>query len=619
MKYRPEVDGLRAIAVLSVVLCHAGLGAVSGGFAGVDVFFVISGFLITRILADDLAQGQFSLWRFYERRARRILPALLVMLLVTVPFALWLMVPFQIGEYAESVTGVGLFISNITFLMQSGYFANDAAMKPLLHTWSLAVEEQFYILYPLLLWLVWRAGPAVRIGVLAVLAVASLAASEYGWRAMADANFYLIPFRAWELLAGALAAFVVMRRGEVANDLLALPGLAMILVPMVAFDETVPFPSLWTLIPVAGTAFVLTSGTAGSVTARILGLRPMVAVGLISYSVYLWHQPLLAFARLASLEELSLQASVAIALLSLPIGWASWAFVERPFRGKSPLLSRRVLLAGSALALLAVVQLGRALPYMPVLSTLPEGIMTQTALDQLREDRFTAVLEGDCHQRGKQSAEEIVQNPLCLGRAADGTKATVALYGDSHAADTAGAIRLAGGQIAQVTGATCPLLPGNTRKPLCDTLMTGLIDRAKAEGIHKIILANLYTSDETDPERMRQIVAFWRQHFDTVYLVSPTPVFARFDEMMLRQPKKELAKIAPIYEAEERFGKAVAGLDQDGVVILDGPAYFCGDRPGCTPVVDGPLLVDRGHMSVEGMKILGVNLLADPKGPFAKP
>ena len=229
MKYRPEIDGLRALAVIPVILFHAGFELFSGGFVGVDVFFVISGYLITTILIDDIENKRFSIVNFYEKRARRILPAMFFVMLVCIPFAWMLMMPSQMTDFSQSLVAVSLFSSNILFWLESDYFAAATEQKPLLHTWSLAVEEQYYVLFPIFLILAWRYGKNRAFGMIVVMAAISLLLSEWGWRNKTSANFYLAPTRAWELLAGSITAFIVQKRGVQKNNFLALLGLSAII------------------------------------------------------------------------------------------------------------------------------------------------------------------------------------------------------------------------------------------------------------------------------------------------------------------------------------------------------------------------------------------------------
>ena len=330
--YRRDIDGLRAFAVLPVILFHAGLAPFSGGYVGVDVFFVISGFLITSIILKDLERGTFSVWQFYERRARRILPALFVMTAVCIPVAWVLFRPFLFREFAQSVAAVSVYASNFLFWEKSGYFDTAAELKPLLHTWSLAVEEQYYLVVPFLMLLLWRLGRRSLLWTLVALALASLALSHWMAGAFPMANFYLLPSRAWELLAGALCAFVLAGGREYRSDLGAGLGLALIVGAVLVYTPETPFPSLYALAPVGGTALVILCAGRGTLVARMLGWAPLVGIGLISYSAYLWHQPLFAFTRTALIFEPEPLLMLALSGLSLGLGWLSWRFVERPFR-----------------------------------------------------------------------------------------------------------------------------------------------------------------------------------------------------------------------------------------------------------------------------------------------
>ena len=332
MKYRREIDGLRAVAVLPVILFHAGLTFWSGGFVGVDVFFVISGYLITTILIDERERGTYSLLGFYERRARRILPALFLVLIACIPFAWMWVPPYPFEDFARSLAFAALFISNVHFLEHGGYFDLNADLRPLLHTWSLAVEEQYYLLFPLVLFCLRRFRKVKYLVGFTLLALASLAVAEWGWRNYPSQNFYFTPSRLWELLAGSICAAILYRRTQMKSEILAALGLAMILFSTVVFDAALPFPSLYTLVPVVGTCLIILFAEGGTMTARVLSIKPFVGIGLISYSAYLWHQPLLAALRLSDARPPSEAMLLAAAALALLLGWATWRLVEQPFR-----------------------------------------------------------------------------------------------------------------------------------------------------------------------------------------------------------------------------------------------------------------------------------------------
>jgi len=342
MNYRREIDGLRALAVLPVIFFHAGFDIFSGGFVGVDVFFVISGYLITSIILTEKQAGTFSLIHFYERRARRILPALFFVMAACVPLAwLWLL-PNDMKSFSQSLMAVSTYSSNVLFLSESGYFDTAAELKPLLHTWSLAVEEQFYLLFPLLLMLTWRFGKRWIAGLLMAGAFISLAAAHWGAFNKPAETFFLLPTRGWELLIGALIALhynagtaTAVKTASSNNTICqagSALGLAMISYAIFAFDKSTPFPSLYALVPTIGTALVILFASPQTAVGALLGNTAFVSIGLISYSAYLWHQPLFAFARHRSLAAPSVATLLLLSLAALVLAYISWRFVEQPFR-----------------------------------------------------------------------------------------------------------------------------------------------------------------------------------------------------------------------------------------------------------------------------------------------
>ena len=350
MKYRRELDGLRSLAVLPVILFHAGVPLFQGGFVGVDVFFVISGYLITSIVLTETAEGRFSLATFYERRFRRILPALFFVMVCTAVMAyLWLM-PAEMKAFSQSVSAVTLFGANLLFWWTSGYFDAASELKPLLHTWSLGVEEQYYVFLPLVIMGLWRIGRSRSVfGVLAAASVLSFAASVWMVGSHQMAAFYLLPFRAWELLAGSLIACHLSSPNYRQPALKqaqwgAWLGLLMLAVAVFGYDKSVPFPGAAALVPVLATVCIIVFADQRTMVGRILSLPPFVMVGLISYSAYLWHNPLFAFARVHS--ELPLESGAlmwGLSLLSLVLAYFTWKYVEAPFRERSRFSRRQVL------------------------------------------------------------------------------------------------------------------------------------------------------------------------------------------------------------------------------------------------------------------------------------
>jgi peptidoglycan/LPS O-acetylase OafA/YrhL len=358
LKYRPEIDGLRALAVVPVILFHAGFELFGGGFVGVDVFFVISGYLITTILIEDIENNRFSLANFYERRARRILPALFFVMIVCISFAWIWMLPSQMIDFSQSLVAVSLFASNILFWQESGYFDAAAEEKPLLHTWSLAVEEQYYVMFPIFLFLAWRLGKNRVFWVIVVIAAISLLLSEWGWRNKTTANFYLAPTRSWEIFAGSIAAFCVQKRGVQKSEILSLLGLAAIIFSVFFYDEATPSPSVYILVPVLGAVLLVLFAAKETLAARLLSTRAFVGVGLISYSAYLWHQPLFAFARIRLSQDTSLYLMSALSVVSFLLAICSWKYIEKPFRDGSK-LNRNSILAASLSGICALILFGQ--------------------------------------------------------------------------------------------------------------------------------------------------------------------------------------------------------------------------------------------------------------------
>ena len=434
MRYRAEIDGLRAIAVGAVLLYHAKLG-LPGGFVGVDVFFVISGYLITSLILRDLQnEGGFSLVDFWKRRIRRIFPALLLVLISTFVLGWFFLLPSHFKNLGESLMFQGAFLGNLYFWGSVGYFGDSTYTIPLLHTWSLAVEEQFYILFPLIALVLYRKSKSILLATLAILTVGSLVLSQYQLQAgHADAAFYLLPSRAWELLAGCLLAFIPER--ETAPSILrkigAWLGVLILLGSFLFFNESMPFPGLTGLGPVAGTVFVIW-GTGGankeSLLVRLLSLRPIVFVGLISYSLYLWHWPILIFATYWEENHIvGWPYRVGLLGLSVLLATLSWKFVEQPVRHlKYFKKGRNCFFLFLALPITSLVLGGAAYFSNGVSGRFPERVVEidfylSNGLDQT-DSWFSARCDLDSAQRGEFPTIGPKDSPIqCL------------VWGDSHA------------------------------------------------------------------------------------------------------------------------------------------------------------------------------------------
>lgn len=338
LSYRPEIDGLRAIAVLSVIFYHAGFSFLPRGFLGVDIFFVISGYLITAILLNDLASQTFSLIQFYERRARRILPALTLVLLVTTVFAWFWLLPHELKRFGDSLFSTSLFHSNLYFAKESGYFAPNSQELPLLHTWSLAVEEQFYFVFPLVLWLAYKCFKKLGVILLGLLLVPSFGYFLlYAFKN--DAIYYLPYTRAWELMLGVLCAVCLQHKpvpqASIKQDILPLLGLMLIYTAMTVKLKATPYTlGFITLQTCLGTALLIYFGRAHGLVKHLLSAKWLVAIGLISYSAYLWHNPILAYSRIKFDYQDGGDIGYGLIALTLLLARISYKWVEQPFRNK---------------------------------------------------------------------------------------------------------------------------------------------------------------------------------------------------------------------------------------------------------------------------------------------
>lgn len=365
IKYRPDIDGLRSVAVLAVVAHHFWPELLTGGYVGVDVFFVISGFLITKIIHKEISESRFSFVDFYARRIRRIFPALFAMLGATLIAGWFLMLPSDYLSTFKASVGTLFFSANVVFWRQmvAGYFAaTDASTNPLLHTWSLGVEEQFYIIFPLFLLFLVRCCPRWQVGFLLVTAILSLALAQYLLSAKPVAVFFLTPFRAWELLVGALLAIRAVPDIKInfMRELVAGLGLLAVFIAAVTFNPQSPFPGVYAALPVLGAAAVIHAGTAGSTIAtRLIAMPPLVYIGLVSYSLYLWHWPVLVLGKFATAFREDDALKISLLALSFVLAIGSYHLIEQPFRSNSVSRARMFgyAIAGSV-ALLMVSILG---------------------------------------------------------------------------------------------------------------------------------------------------------------------------------------------------------------------------------------------------------------------
>lgn len=627
LSYRPEVDGLRAVAVISVMLFHAHHTWLPGGFVGVDVFFVISGYLITSIIHREITAGTFTLAGFYERRIRRILPALFLVIAVSIPVALVLLTPGQLKDFGQSIVATAVFSSNIYFYLKTGYFSPNAEELPLLHTWSLAVEEQYYIFFPLLLMAIARWAPRSLWPVLVGLVVASFAAALYLGTRDAMANFFLLPSRGWELLAGALLA---LGYGRVQQAFAALPvlrlltelaGLAAVGWSIWMLDGTEIFPG-WHAVPVvAGTVFLMAAMTPTSPVGRVMSTRLVVGLGLVSYSAYLWHQPILAFLRIL-VPNPSDPVLIAALVATFGLAWISWRFVEAPFRNRRWLSQRRIL-SGGAVAIVVFSALGvaghvtRGLPDRYDPGTLA---LAATMTPSPRRD--------ECHTDGLDYL-----SPARACTYGEGP-ASWAVLGDSHGVEIAHELGRAlaprGRSVRHLTFSACPpALSFASRNPGCNAWFEDALRFLETDADTRNVLItyryaqHLYGTDAAasqapvflrtgDPAAARQ--AYWddlrtaterlRAAGKNVVVMGPFPELPMHVERYVFARSRDTGPVDAASMPRAAYDARVAGIvphlkEMDVPVILPADALCRADF--CAIIDAGrALYFDDNHLSLTG-------------------
>lgn len=463
---RNDIQGLRAIAVISVVLYHAWQPLAPGGFVGVDIFFVISGYVITNSILRDIELGEFSIANFYRRRVRRIFPALYTMIAFALGASISLLTPLEFMEFGKTAFSTVFFSSNIMFLNLSGYFDGASTLKPLLHTWSLSVEEQYYVVYPVFIILIQRRYPNLLQPALIVIALASVILSQLMLERHPTEAFYLAPPRAFELLLGAIVA-CSGPSPKISQKLcngLSLFGLALIIVALTAYNYRVPFPGLAALLPCVGAALVIEAGKGGpSIAGLILSTRPLTFFGDMSYSLYLWHWPALVLARHYVGGELDMLTSAVCIGAAIIVAILSWRFIEEPLletrREKLPYLRIGAVMMAVASVLCIVIVNTKGMPERFHPSTL--------AIFAASEDYNKLRLY--CHS-GSKAAIPYERN-CTFG--AKGSSPDVAVWGDSHGAELSVAVgerlQQEGRSAVEITASACPPATGyNLReRPFC--------------------------------------------------------------------------------------------------------------------------------------------------------
>ena len=640
--FRPDIQGLRAVAVLLVVLNHAGIPGLSGGYVGVDVFFVISGFVISRGLLERLAKtGRIDLPRFYADRARRILPASLTVILLTAAAAFVLVSPLRLRAILGDAIAAALYVPNVRFALEKTDYLAGTAPSPFQHFWSLGVEEQFYLFWPVLLLGVFllsgRRMPRLTL-IVAALALTSFAACLLLTQTAQPWAFFSLPTRAWELMAGALVALAPLPRLRAAPALGWL-GLAGILAAAVLFSDETVYPGWFALVPVVGAMLVIGFGAQASRVAvgRVLGIRPLVFVGAISYSLYLVHWPLLVLAheQTGLATPLPLGYSIGLAAASVPLAYLLYRFVETPFRRRRPAPRRALVRSGVATVTVLAVLLGAgpAVAMIP-LSTdrsvaaapaSPNPRATPFVPSNLRPSLDDATLDtGDLYTDGCQQGMADSTVLSCSFGDPD-SQTVIALFGDSHAGRWFPALKDAaarlGARVETFTKSRCRSVDTEaawaaTQNAGCTQWRTDVLARLRAHPPTVIVLANHL--GPTVGRSFEAETADWERGFtrsieqlptsSRVVTVADTPEFASSPALCLSAHLDDAERCAA--PRDEAFNRAIAAADvavsaRLGTGHIDLTDYFC-DARECPPIIGRTLVYsDEHHMTASYSALLG--------------
>ncbi|MDP8985379.1 MAG: acyltransferase [Pseudomonadota bacterium] len=615
--YRPDIDGLRAVAVLPVVAYHAGIHLVRGGFVGVDIFFVISGYLITQVLSSEIQSGRFSILRFYERRIRRILPALVVMLLATSLLGLMYCAPSELIDLSKSTIAAALSVSNIYFWLNAGYFDSPALAKPLLHTWSLAVEEQFYIVWPVFLILAHRYFKRRVVLITVVIGLISFAASAIGAFNDPNSTFYLVHTRIWELaLGGALALGAVPTRlGAGIRNLLSAVGLVLIVGSVFMIDSSLPFPGILAVPPCLGAALIILAGGDGTtVVGETLSWRPLRVIGLISYSLYLWHWPLTVFQKNYAVlgGGVSERANKCLIIgVSMLMAFISWKFIEQPFRtgkfrpSEASLLRWAAIGIGVVLVSGAVGWAGAGFP----------GRFSSRELQiasYLRYDGAKLFRDGRCFLSGR--ADETRLAPECL--LLDATRKNYLLLGDSHAAQLWSGLNSTFTDInfLQATSSDCfPTVEHSlTESSRCTRIVDDVFFRfLTTNHVDRVVLVARWKTDLTD--EVSSTLKWMKRRGIPVTLVGPTVVYdLPYPQLLINASRKNDPSLPDRYwdRSLEALDHKMSMLSAEGGVeyisLLD---LMCSKNSCTASDRDGmPLISDREHLTADGALLVAGKL-----------
>jgi peptidoglycan/LPS O-acetylase OafA/YrhL len=665
--YRSEIDGLRALAIIPVILFHANISGFGGGFVGVDIFFVISGYLITSIILREIKEGSFSLMKFWERRVRRIVPVMFFIASAVLAGAYFILLfPVDFVDFGQSLVAQSLFLANIFFMRKSSYFAGPSESMPLLHTWSLSVEEQFYIGFPILIFLIWLVGKKMYgkmlVSVLILLTALSFLYNVYltellpggafsvpyishVWGAATNGNaaFFFLPARAWELLLGAIIAtgILAIHKKWIAEIITGI-GFVAIVCAVVLFNDATPFPGWAALIPTLGSALIILGNThVSTATGKFLSFPVLVWIGLISFSLYLWHWPVIVFSKTLLDGEVQEYAFIIIPLIFM-VSWFTFTFIETPFRKKSICPKPWQMFLFGFLAIVSLVTAGLMINHF-------KGF-PQRASEASHAIALAAVdvnpREYECFRKNYREVFNEGE-PCILGDQTNIEVIDFVLWGDSHsdsAMPVVDALAFENGQTGAYfgSGGCGPVIwkYDVTKDEKCKLIKEQAISFIKEHNVKKVLLIASWESDlgailansdsgimgndthqdtqedsdgETFSEALSETVRMISSDSNEIYIMKKVPVFNDYDV------RKEFNRVArtnhppePIvqtlqehYQANAEENTAIDTLASSGaVIVLDPVPIFCPNNI-CSIVIDGKIVYKNGgHLNTTGAMLL---------------
>jgi peptidoglycan/LPS O-acetylase OafA/YrhL len=623
-KYRADIDGLRAIAVLAVVGYHAFPARVRGGFVGVDIFFVISGFLISTIIFENLERGSFSFTEFYSRRIKRIFPALLVVLIACFAFGWFALQAEEYRQLGKHIAAGAGFVLNLVLLSESGYFDNLAETKPLLHLWSLGIEEQFYIVWPLIVWAAWKKG--MNLFVIAVVVIAlSFALNIYGINKDATATFYSPQTRFWELVCGSLLAWYALHRKDAFENLatnfgniLSIAGVVFLGFGILLTTRQSAFPGWWSVLPVLGAVLIIVAGTRAWINRVVLSNRAIVWFGLISFPLYLWHWPLLSFAWIVESQTPGPDIRLAAVVTSIVLAWLTYRLIEHPIRYGNHSKAKTISLA-SLMAIAGIVGYctyqndGLGFRKNAVFHSAIDGDVGHREFQKYLTDKFHACKLPQIKNETSRARETL---PCLQSKIKDDVE--IAILGDSHAEHAY--IGLA----EALPTTNVAYYPINAMPRIDNKEFIAIYDHLVSSKSTKIIILSSYWSGRINEiplnssleNELSKLVNKLMQIDKKIYIMEDVPTFsfaprkckgARWPSTQTKCDENRVAFNAQINIFEENIRSLVK--KDPRISLIETRDYFCDER-NCN-MTDGKSLLyrDSNHLNITGSQYLGKKIV----------